>query len=63
MTDTNRVRTRSFRTLHDATFGPRYTTPVERVRLRIRHAFRRLKVLANRALDELKTDDAGDFGI
>lgn len=58
-----------FQTIDDATFGPRYTTATERVRLRTRRALsprrwlRRLKALCTLALRRLRTDDAGDFGI
>lgn len=58
-----------FQTVDDATFGPRYTTATERVRLRTRRALsprrwlRRLKALCILALRRLRTDDAGDFGI
>lgn len=42
------IRKRRFRTVTDATFGPRYTTASERFVLRVQHAFRRLKTLAVR---------------
>lgn len=69
MTGSKAIRKPSFRSVNDATFGPRYTTATDRVRLRTRRALSprrwllRLKALCILALRQLRTDDAGDFGI